>query len=503
MKKCSFLWLIIGIMPCVAIAQKKKTPAKPTPFTIEKLQSYLNTAAATDTDLTYASWSLVATDTKTKKVLASHNPNLSLAPASIQKVITTATALEMLGATKKFETQLAYTGNIKNGVLKGNLYLIGKGDPCFGSKQQDFLEKHYYPAKDSSFLEALVAKVKTLGITKIDGNIVADDSYFSPENVPETWAWGDLGNYYGAGTSGLCIYDNSYEMRFKTPDLAGANTQIIGINPPIAQLKITNKVVASNTSGDQTLIYNAPYSYTPLVVGELPKGSAGFGVKGSLPHPAQTAAEALKAALLAQGISSLAATNSQVFKEAGMGVLQKIYSYPSPDLAAIAQATNYKSVNLYAEMLLLHIGATDGKITTELSAETLKEFWGKKGITTKGLQMYDGSGLSRYNSANAKFFVDVLTYMKTSANYAAFYNSLPIGGQSGTVKTMFKGSICEGKIRLKSGSISKVRAYSGYLTTKSGREVAFAVMMNNYTCSDAVARQKLEKMMVKIAEITD
>lgn len=150
--------------------------------------------------------SLYVTDAETGKVVVNENGDMCLTPASITKLISTATALEILGPDFTFKTTLAYDGKITNGVLNGNIYIIGGGDPTLGSTY----------LKNTAFLPKWTAEVKKLGIHTINGSIVADASIFERMPIPPGWLWEDLGNYYAAGTFGLSVYDNTLSVTMQT-----------------------------------------------------------------------------------------------------------------------------------------------------------------------------------------------------------------------------------------------------------------------------------------------
>jgi len=174
-----------------------------------------------DPDLKNASISFSAVDLATKQVVAELNPNQSLVPASITKLITTATAVEILGANFQFTTSLYYNGIIDTltRTLKGNIVIKGGGDPAFGSNRY---EKHY-----GNFFNKWALAIKGLGIDSINGKVIGDASYFNEQMIPSTWIWGDLGNYYGAGPSGLSIYENTCTIEFMSGNNQGDSTFIV------------------------------------------------------------------------------------------------------------------------------------------------------------------------------------------------------------------------------------------------------------------------------------
>ncbi len=439
-------------------------------------------------------------DLTTSKTVGELNPDLTLNPASTLKIFTTATALEIFGSTYRYETVLEYDSVIdKNGVLQGSLYIKGGGDPVLGSLR--FAGNYYSPF----FLDSWISAIQKAGIKKIKGAVIADDRLYRYLIVPPSRVWEDAANYYGAGACALSIYDDLFTAYFHSGSSSGDSTYIQKIKPEIPGLKIENYVKASNYQGDEAYFYGSQYTYDRYAYGTIPKGQDSFEVKGAIPDPAWFCAYELNKRLEKTGIvvdkeptTVRKLMWNHVFKYPKR---KKIYTQQSPTLAEIVNVTNKVSFNLYPEHLLVHIGLKKkGEGATELGAKAVKEFWATCGMDTDGLYMNDGSGLTKYNFVTARQMVFLLNYMKSkSSNYTSFNNSLPVAGISGTLARVGKGSVAEGRVRAKSGSISRVRAYSGYVSTKSGKELAFSILVNNYNCTDGEMRNKLETLMITLA----
>jgi len=180
-----------------------------------------------------------------------------------------------------------------------------------------------------------------------------------------------------------------------------------------------------------------------------------------------------------------------------------IYTTFSPELSEIIHTTNKISYNLYPEHFVNHIGKELlGTNDSESGTKAIEQFWAGKGMDTEGMFIYDGSGLTRYNFITPRQLTFLLKYMKNKGKYYKTFNeSLPVAGKSGTLRRLCKGTNAQGNVRAKSGSISKVRAYSGYVSSLSGKEMAFAIMVNNYTCKDKEMRKMLEKLMINMADL--
>ena len=453
-----------------------------------------------DKDFKNASIGLFVKDVNSGEVIASLNPDISIAPASTQKLITTATALEIFGSDYKFKTRLEYTGRIDTatGILDGDLIIKGGGDPALGSK--------YFSQTDfQNLLNTLSRAVYKTGIKYINGKIIGDASIYGYQTVPPKWTWEDMGNYFGAGPNGLTIHDNLYSLYFNTSSVKGGKTEIVKINPEIQGLKIDNHVISDAVHSDLSYIFGAPYTYERYINGRLPLNKKEYEVKGSIPDPALFAAQNLKKTLKENGIASGTATTyrlNSALKQADTLRHKLIYTVYSPELKDLIKLTNFKSINLFAEHLYKQTQLKLANFNSDkIDNHFIEHFWQRKGMTIDGLFLFDGSGLSRYNGITTKQIVFVLRYMKTkSKNSEIYFNSLPVAGKNGTVKYICKNTSAAGNMHVKSGSLKNVRAYAGYVTTKSGRLLAFSIITDNFNCSSSEARKKIEKVLTAIAD---
>lgn len=452
-----------------------------------------------DDDLKNASISFRVIDVDTDLEIASHNATNSLVPASTMKIVSTASALVELGSYKRFSTNLEYDGIIdSNGILHGNIFVKGGGDPTLGSKY--FLKKD---EQQTAFLMTFAQEIKKLGIDSVTGKIIGDASYYSYNTIPTSWLWGDIGNYYGAGPNGLSAYDNTANLYFKSGANDGDTTTIEKVIPYSPNLKFDNLVRASNINSDKAYIYSAPYSNYRKIEGTIPKGKDEFIVKASLSDPAFQVAYDLKTYLKLLGVKVAEASTTlrlmAINGESNSNERTSFYDYKSPDIGQIAYQTNHRSINLFAEHLLNEMGKKEYNEGNNYSgSRAVKSFWSKH-IDTDGMYVSDGSGMSRMNAISAYHLTSILDYMVTSKNYKSFYSSLPIAGKSGTMYRIGRNTYAEGRLRAKSGTMTRVKSYAGYVTSKSGKNLAFALIVNNYTCYNSVVTKKLEKLMVAIA----
>jgi D-alanyl-D-alanine carboxypeptidase/D-alanyl-D-alanine-endopeptidase (penicillin-binding protein 4) len=439
-------------------------------------------------------------NTKKDTAIAEYNSNLSLIPASTLKIITTGAALSILGSDFVFKTRLEYDGvfDSVSGILKGNLFIFGGGDPT--------LESEYFKDKKDSLttVEKWALILKSKGLKKIEGAIIGDASIFEDNMTPSQWIWGDIGNYFGAGASGLSYHDNKYTAYFKS-GATGSKTQLLRISPFIEGLQFENNVT-SNGSDDNAFIYGSQYSYYRMAQGTIPPNKNNYEVDGSIPDPALFCAQSLKLALENIDVKvEQKTTTLRLLRESKDSVSAKrktLHTHYSPILEKIVYYTNLKSNNLYAEHLLKYISFNKtGFGSGTRGTEIITQFWKSKGADVSGFFMNDGCGLARANVITTKTETQVLRLMANDKNFNAFYNSFPVAGRSGSLGGLCEGTCAENNLRAKSGYITRARGYAGYVKNKKGEMLCFSVLANNYDCSPSEMKRKLEKILVAIAEM--
>lgn len=439
--------------------------------------------------LTNASICIAVSDNQTNEKLLETKPQLSLVPASILKTITTATALEVFGPDFRFQTTLSYSGIVHNDTLFGDLQIIGGGDPTLGSE--------YFP-ENKNFQKKWIEAIQNKNIKVIKGNLILDASIYESQSIPDTWIWEDIGNYFGAGASGISVYDNLYKIHLKSEDVTGKLTKVIGINPEVPNLQLTNEVLSSDSNSDQAYVFGSPMENRRVIRGTIPKNQSDFVVKASVPDPSALLSSEFRKTLTASGISLSGTTK---YEKAKVESTQLIV-IQSPTLREIINVTNHESVNLFAEHLLKHLAfQKTGLGTTKDGCQFVLQFWKDKGLDMTGFFMNDGSGLSRFNAITADQMVAILDYMKTKSLYSVdFDQSLAIVG-NGTLTVFTEANFPNDCLQAKSGSMTRVRCYAGYLTSISGRQLSFTIMLNNFSCSQKEAILKIEELLVELRKI--
>lgn len=466
MKKPWTLFFLLTLAFCTP--QPSEEQGRPTEsFSPDKLMGFMQEAQKHEA-LRHAMLGAYVVELDSDSVWLDYHSQWGMATGSTMKAITTATALASLGPDFTFQTQLGYSGKIEGSTLKGDLYIIGGGDPTLGINNLDGVLKRWEGA------------VKQAGIRTIEGDIIGDASYFSPYLLPRTWIWEDLGNYYGAGACALNIHENYYRLYFSTPSTGGV-TKIKYMTPKVDGLSFQNELVSGPVgSGDKGYIFGAPFTYNRVMRGTVPPNRKSFSLKGSLPDPALQTAQWLKAQLKKSGIEAKEA-RSNYRQTNNTPSLSLIDTLLSPTLSKIVDKTNTKSVNTYAEAMLKMLGKKlQGEGSTKAGAAAVMNFWKDKNLEMEGFIMEDGSGLSRFNSITPKQITEILAHCTQEAWFQEFESSLAVAGQKGTLRRMCINSPATGRIFAKSGYINRVRCYVGYANTYGGKRVAFAIMANNF-----------------------
>ncbi|MGB2579200.1 D-alanyl-D-alanine carboxypeptidase/D-alanyl-D-alanine-endopeptidase (penicillin-binding protein 4) [Elusimicrobium simillimum] len=433
--------------------------------------------------------------------IISINPRLRLTPASTIKLFTTATAVAALDADKTFETKIYYDGVINFwDTLNGNIYIQGGGDPALGS---DRIKDN---ADMRTVLDRWTAEIKALGVKKINGNIYADTSLFGGLSLPPKTPWEDMGNYYGATADALSINDNSFTIYLKPQPIEGAIVEIDTITPAVDGLQVSSMITASAPSEPASVYaFGAPNQFNVMLYGTIPAGKADY-LAASLPNPPLFAAQELKKALKAAGVKVTGNTKLITLPVSYEGK-NLLLTQTSPTVGQIINIINKKSFNLYSEVMLKQLGAILGKEgSTKEGIEVIKVFLEANQISAEDFLIYDGSGLARDNFTNTYTVVSLLEAMHSHEDFEVFYNSLIIPGLDEDEKRftrVFAGTAADKNLHLKTGYMSSVRAYSGYINDKNGRMIAFSFIVNNYTSKTAEINNIFNKLIIALANLQE
>jgi len=429
-------------------------------------------------------------DLKTGQTVYEFNAEKDLIPASTMKLVTSATALELLGADYRFETPVGYVGKIeKSKILNGNIVVVGGADPVLGS---NYFNDYYF---NDNFFDVWARKIKAAGIDRVEGDLILDGSVYDDEKIPATWVWEDIANYYGAGPNAFTVYDNLFHITFKSSRKAGKTTKIISMSPEIKGVEIKNEVFSADNNSDLAYVFGGPFDKKRVVRGTIPRNRRAFTIKAAVHHPEEIVASEFLKHLASAGVFI---SGKVRFEKVDKNSFQTVYIQQSPTLAEILKVLNYESVNLIAEHLLKQLAVEkNGVGNREVGIEIVKEFWQSKGFATDYLLMEDGSGLSHFNLISPHFFTSILKYMAIkSSNKDIFLSSLPGAGNGTLVR--FSKKIFGDSLHAKSGSMTRVRCYSGYLETDSGKTVVFSIMFNHFLGSHSLLVGEIEKLLIEI-----
>ena len=453
-------------------------------YSQEGLRQLLN-----DSALKHASVGIQVTDLNTGKTIVSHDPQKSLTPASVTKVITSATVLELLGGEYRYVTRVVLDENDPTRIL-----VLGSGDPTLGSD--------VFGDNTTAFFINITDALKKEMLPDQKYNIYVVDNLFGYDGISPEWTWIDIGNYYASGSYGISIFDNTYKLIFNT-SARNAPPRILRTEPDMKKISFSNFLTLNTTGSDNGYIYGIPFSYERTVKGNIPAGRAEFSIKGDIPDPGLFLGETLADYLIRAGVEIGNVETARTDYLAKNPVRYKpgkiIHTQTSRPMKDIVQEVNVKSNNHYAEHLLRIIGRTQN---TDIYSDALqagidyvKKFWEQQGISTSSLTLHDGSGLAPQNAFSPAFLTEILVYMYTkSKNSKVFFDSLPKAGKDGTLHSFMRNTKYEGRISAKSGSIGGVQCYSGYLID-GNKQYAFTVMINKFNGTRPQVRSAIEKFL--------
>ena len=392
------------------------------------------------------------------------NADVSMNPASTMKLVTTYAALEMLGPTHQWKTEFYTDGTLNNGILQGNLYLKGGGDPKLN------MEK----------LWLLMRDLRANGVQQVTGDLILDRGFFEQPHLP---VFDDDGNDknkpFLVKPDALMV--NLKALRFVARNDAGK--VLISVEPPIASIRVDNQVKAVNSkqcAGD--VRYNpvpqADGSVVVTVNGQLGDGCNSQTYLSLLDHATYTAG-AVRAIWKELG-GSILGQDRQGSVPKGAKVLARAFS---PDLAEIIRDINKYSNNTMAQQLFLSLGAqfrTDADGDDAKAAQRVVRQWlAKKGITAPHLVMENGSGLSRAERVSAREMAQMLQADWKSPYAAEFISSMPIAGKDGTMRKRLKTTAMNGQAHIKTGTLNTVRAISGFSRDSNGNTWAVVAILND------------------------
>ena len=430
--------------------------------------------------LRYASVGVQVIDLDSAMSIASYRPEQANITASTMKTVISSAALGLLGPHFRFETPVYLDGEVVDGVFRGDIVIRGMGDPTLGSV--------FLPCQ-ANIVEEIIAALRSRGITRIEGNVIADDSYYNFPYFDEDWDVGDLAYDYGAAVHALSFHDNLMTVSY-TMDSRGRLSQFT-ITPPVPGMKVISRCRANR--GRNAITPYLDYSVPALVLtGDT--GAKTYRDTYANPTPSPMLVDSVERALKASGIQYNRLISANEDTEAAVRTLLVLHK--SPELTEIITSLLDRSDNMFAHALLRAIGARDYEVKgfenmpadlDLIGVAAVKRWLENQGINTEPLFMRDGSGLARANKASVNFFGDMLSMMAHRRfDGVRLCDLMPkAAGRAG--KTL-KANPLSDQIVLKSGSMRHVQCFVGYYPAEEPR-YAFAVLANNFTCSQANIRE--------------
>ncbi len=419
-----------------------------------------------------ALWGIEVRDLASGRALYERNADKNMAPASVNKLFTGAAALDAYGPDARFRTTLETSAPLDpQGRLAGDLYLVGRGDPGLGD---------FGPGGGRDGLDALADGLVAAGVRLVDGRIVGRDAVFAGERRGPAWEWGDLVWCYGAEVSGLS-WNGSCADLVVSPG-SGAGSPVAVIRRPASsyyQVVSTATTSASGEKADLRLVRELGSSLIELS-GTYPAGAPSDVLSVALENPARYAATVFAERLASRGIR----VTGGAAAEPGTGAesMRVLVTRESEPLSRILEETNKPSDNFRAELLLRLLGLQvrgDGSLEGGVAA--LGQFLEGHGIEARTAALDDASGLAVTDLVSPHQIVDLLAVMDRHRYAQAFEASLPVAGRDGTLDHRMRGTRAEGRVTAKTGTRKHVGALAGYVSTISGRRLAFAILVNNHT----------------------
>lgn len=419
--------------------------------------------------------SIAVQDAKTGEWIYRHQSSIGLPAASTQKIITAAAAYQLLGKDFQYKTRLYHTGEIVDNILKGDIHILSSGDPSFGSWRWTYSHR-------DSVLNNIITVLKNLGIQKVNGKIHLHQTVFDVQSTPGGYTYQDMGNYYGAGSWSLNWNENQYDLLIDPGKKIGDTTLVLQTNPSLSVSHFYNGITtAAAGTGDKSYIYITPYAQWGFATGTLPIGKT-YTVSGSMPYPAQVFAQALELELAKNGIEIQQAMETYPLQKYLIDKTgwKEFYSISSPKLSELSYWFLRKSINLYGEVFIKTIGAQKMEYASlDSGLSIVKNFWVANGIPMHQIKMMDGSGLSPENRITAEALLKVLQYARKQSWYESYIDGFPLYNN----------------MKLKSGTISGVKAFAGVHRSKDGKDYNIAIIAYNYNGTSNNIVQEMYKIL--------
>lgn len=454
-----------------------------TPDAAERLQADLS-AIFTTPQFERSFWSVLVRPLNSSQTLYDLNSAKLMMPGSAMKIVTAAAAGELLGWDQRFETRVVASAPIERGVLRGDLFVVGGGDPSISERSDT-----------PGGMRALARQVREAGVTRVEGGVIGDDDLFDDRDLGNGWTLDNLPYGFSAATSALEYNEGSVDLVIRAGAAAG-DPVAIHIRPGGSGLQVESRLVTVDSSGTGALtLRRQPGSSRLIVEGQIPANAAPFVRTASVDNPTLFFASAFREALIAEGVAIAGdATDIDAFvSKPDLTGARTLASRTSPPLVQLVSSMMKVSQNQYAEMLLRSFSRTEA---TGAMGLVLRRW----NIPGDSIVMADGSGLSRYNFVTSDALVRILQIMRSDPRHGApFFASLPVAGRDGTLAARLSGTAAEGKVRAKTGTVDNVRAIAGYVETAEGETLVFSMIANNFTMPNSAVDAAADRALVRLA----
>ena len=485
-------WAVAALVATVACHAAPKpaalpaSPARPASPALAALARDID-AILSQPSLDHSYWGVLVKSLKGGDTLYALNPRKLMIPASNMKIVTLAAAAERLGWDYTYDTQVFAAGEIESGALRGDLIVVGSGDPSVTDKDAEAL------------FAGWAERLKSSGVRTIAGRIIGDDDAFEDNGLGFGWSWDDLADDYAAGVSALQFNENAVRVTVAAGPVAGDSAGI-SITPPGSGLDVVSSVTTSAAGASSISTHRLPGSMRLELRGSIPLAAAPATLTVSVENPTLFFVSALRQALIAHGIDVRGpAVDIDDVHDAPPRPRAPLVTHRSAPLSTLAIRLMKVSQNLYAETLLKTMATSFPRSAergrTEVAA--VLQTWG---MGPDALIQRDGSGLSRYDYVTAEALVTILSHVDRDGRLRApFESALPIAGRDGSLTNRMKGTAAEGNARAKTGSMSNVRGLSGYVSAADGEPLVFSILANNFETPATTIADATDKIVVRLA----
>ncbi|HEY0025791.1 MAG TPA: D-alanyl-D-alanine carboxypeptidase/D-alanyl-D-alanine-endopeptidase [Longimicrobium sp.] len=435
-----------------------------------------------------AHWGVLVKSLRTGETVYARNAGRMFVPASNMKIVTAAAALEALGPEYRYRTRVAAAGPVSGGVLRGDLVVLGAGDPSISEHMMGDVRTVFRAWADS---------LRAHGVTRVTGSVLGNDDVFDDVPYGRGWAWDDMDAPYSAEVGGLMMNEGFVTVRAEP---AGGQTARVTVRPAAqGWVDVAGTVAVGAADSPATFGVVRADGGALTVSGSIPADTAFVEEAIAIRNNTAFFAAALRQALVEAGIRVDGGAYDADQREGAAPTHTVLFTHTSPPMAEILAAFMKPSQNQIGEVLLKTLGAelrgTGSARAGVAVVDSLARAWG---MPPRLLAQADGSGLSRYNLVAPAFLVTLLERESRSPHAQIFTASLPVAGRDGTLSSRMRGTPAEGNLRAKTGTLSGVRALSGYVTTAAGEPMVFSILMNHHTLSSRDVDRVAEAAIMRL-----